>query len=204
MSNKHKKARKNPKEFKPRPPKSSRDPLTGLHADVGGEKIYSDRIYNQDTSPLHKRLLEHASIEVEYELGKNAIIITTGMYDYDGGGTLNTRKISYQRIAALGSFEYDDKGKFVEGEIREVGSWTFTKTTEGEFIGEYGEVDIGRAPFKSSLDSAFPNLLSNRQFDYLMDGEFQAGDSRNDFFQYESAQYFAGNWWDNPFAPNLI
>jgi len=87
MSSKHKKARKNPKEFKPRPPKSSRDPLTGLYVDVGGEKIYSDRIYNQDTSPLHKRLLEHDSIEVEYELGKNAIIITTGMYDYDGGGT---------------------------------------------------------------------------------------------------------------------
>ena len=205
MSNKDKKARKKSRGFKPSPSKSEKDSITGLFADAGGGNIYSDRVYNQDTYPLYGRLFGHDNLEVETELGKDTIIMTKGMYDYSGGGTLNARKTSFQRIALLGSFEYDRKGRFKKGEIREIGSWTFSKTTEGAFIGETGSVDIGQAllPNLMSVNSGLQST-QNRQFDYLLDGEFQEGDSRNDFLQYESAKYFAGNWWDNPFTPNLI
>ena len=127
------------------------------------------------------------------------------MYDYSGGGTLNLRKTSYQRIALLGNFEYDSNGNYKKGEIRELGSWTFTKTTEGEFIGEYGSVDVGQKSLSNlmSINSALQSM-QNRQFDYLLDGEFQEGNPRDDFWQYESSKYFSGNWWDNPFATNLI
>ncbi len=205
MSGKTKKARKKPRGFKPSPSKSNKDPITGLFADAGGGNIYSDRVYNQETYPLYERLLGHDNIEVETELGRDAIIITTGMYDYSGGGTLNLRKTSYQRIALLGNFEYDSNGNYKKGEIRELGSWTFTKTTEGEFIGEYGSVDVGQKslPNLMSINSALQSM-QNRQFDYLLDGKFQEGNPRDDFWQHESSKYFSGNWWDNPFATNLI
>ena len=207
MGKKKRKGKKNSKGFDSKPSKRNKDPITGLYADAGEGNISSDRVYNQDTYPLYERLFGHDNIEVETELGKDAIIITTGMYDYNGGGSLNQRKTSYQRIALLGNFAYDSKGKFEKGDIREFASWTFSKTTEGEFIGEYGSVDIGQKSLPNlmpvNLNSALQSM-QNRQFDYLLDGEFQEGHPRDDFWQYESSKYFSGNWWDNPFATNLI
>ena len=180
-----------------------------LFTTVSGIEVYSDNTYDKDSDFPGKSLLGENISEIEYELGENAIIITHGMYDYDGGGGLNTRKNSIGRLAIRGDFKYSKKGNFLGGEIDEIANWSYTRKTSGEYIGETISVDQSSGKGRSIIGNLFllnsiMHSMQDRKFNYLMDGKYHEGDPKKDFSKYITSQYFEDNWWENPFATDLI
>ena len=170
---------------------------------ANGTKIYPRKIYDQDSNLPAKNTLGE-KFKLEYELGEDALVVTTVLHDEED------RDISHQRVALLGDFEYDQNGQFQGGEVREVGSWNYGTTRDGEYRSEWGSVDYnygGPVSMSPNLLTWWSTVMSmqDRQCDYTAyhsDGVYN-GD-RSCMQTYPSSIFFEENWWENPFAPDLI
>ena len=170
---------------------------------ANGTKIYPRRIYDQDSNLPAKNTLGE-KFKLEYELGEDALVVTTVLYDDEDGD------ISHQRVALLGDFEYDQNGQFQGGEVREVGSWNYGTPRDGEYRSEWGSVDYnygGPVSMRPNLLTWWSTVMSmqDRQCDYTAyhsDGVYN-GD-RSCMQTYPSSIFFEDNWWEAPFSPNLI
>ena len=198
--------------------KRGRDEVTGLFAEVNGQRIISDVTYSEIDSPEGKSFFKgrknreftsDGSASFEFELGKDSIIMThrvIGELSVDG---LQQASRDYrQRIAWIGSFIYDKNGALSKASIREVAGWSFGESWNSTSTHEWSSIDKGATINSDSLLSVYTstNSFPNRVFDYIADyGDgLVMGGPKSDFYNFESSKYFEEGWWDNPFAPNLI
>ena len=181
-----------------------------FHGVVNGTKIYPRKIYDQDSNLPGKNMLGE-EFKLEYELGEDAIVGTVARTSQIRDG--NTE---YQRIALLGEFEYDQNGEFQGGEVREIGNRDYEINLDNEFQSEHEAVDYN----SSGPISISPNLLFVwTTIKSMQDRVCQYGKSKSDGVTigdgknydtmpcaagYPASIYFEDNWWENPFAPDVI
>ena len=204
------------------PSKTSKSNFFGLS---NGIKLQVDTVYDQIDSPQGKEFLgnlpgknrkfaPNPSHVFEVEGSESNIVFTKetiGEKTVDG--IPQSSEKYWQRIAFSGEFEYDKNGEYQGGTLDSVTSWTHGQTWDSEDTYEWINIDqhhtgipIGNTA--NALWLATMQMMDNeRIFDYLGDyGEngYTQGDSKESFYIHPSAKYFEDNWWENPFAPDLI
>lgn len=194
-----------------------RDEATGLYMDVDGTRFQGDITYNllnsAQASALRNRFGENyvaddgrfasgGSYKGEFEFSKDAII-NTNHYIYTKEGME-----SFQRITYLGSFEYSSSGALSKGLINEVSEWTYGRSlTDRQMELEWGSVDKTQMPIGKDIWDFQGNINNfSRVYDHnsLVQKDGGPSDPRERFNSYTSSKYHERNWWENPFATNLI
>ena len=190
MSKKTKRSNKGRKDSSVVSPsrKRGRDEVTGLYMDIGGEKVISDTVYGLSSDNGQGPIKEFA--QYEFEFGKNAITLT-----FTGGSD------NWKRYTLLGEFDYDKKGEILSAKTREFADWTHSPTSEWRLV-------FQRQQTTTSPYEIFTGFEGAAEFDYDKTLEenpvLATGVNPEDFFKYQSSNYYKHGWWDNPFATNLI
>lgn len=200
---------------------SSKDSVTGLYMDVDGTRFYSDTTYDllnsAEASALKKSLgansfnfnsifVEGGSAKMEFEFDKNVVIWTIRVVgELSNNGAPQSSNDYTARYAYLGSFDYQKQGKLVKGNIKEVAQWTRGTQWSDDSLIDRGSVDQGSATMGSRVWQLTPSN-SQRVFDYdsLLEEEGGSHMPREGFQSFAGSKYFTGDWWQDPFAPNLI
>ena len=168
--------------------KRGRDEVTGLYMDIGGEKVISDTVYGLSSDNGQGPIKEFE--QYEFEFGREAITLT-----FTGGAD------NWKRYTLLGEFNYDKKGKILSAKTREFADWTHSPTSEWRLV-------FQRQQTTTSPYEIFTGFEGAAEFDYDKtleeDPTLATGTNPDDFFKYQSSNYYNDSWWDNPFATNLI
>jgi len=197
--------------------KSGKDKITGLSLEFTdiGARIASDKVYDIN-SPIGKFLGNQLGREpiqgsIEFELNSDFIAITMQFrYDVpDGPGNLD----SLTRTVLQGSFSYN-KGQLAEAMITGVAqNWPDGVGLGGVlYTSSQGGEKVEKTSSWYSLERASNSVssLENRVASYL---DFARDGSNDDEVvglgeqakrDFGGGRFFYENWWDNPFASNLI
>lgn len=206
--------------------KSNKDSITGI-ALGKGLTLRSDTIYT-DKSPEVVALLgernstyaDGGGTQWEFEFSSSAIaytMVTQG--ELTRNGVAASKSDYSSRAVSIGKFKGDKKGFLKSGTISETSEWTHHTAFEGsetrgaspasENIITYQSTSIfSSQTVKGNPSSIFYGIVAGSPVYWHMSdiqpelaGDF---DIRSDFAEYQTSNYFAEGWWQDPFAPNLI
>ena len=205
---------------------SKKDSITGMR--IGnGLTVLSDKTYTHDSPEIEKLVGESdatyspdGGTEWEFEFSKKAIIIsskTTNQLTIRGQE--QTTPNWSRRTVGTGKFKAGKDGMLKKASIKESSDWTWspaTPPTTTDAGGPASDTIMGfrnKSKFTSEKIKIYPIsiviALTAAPASYEYDSRIQASlasqyNTFDEFKSLKSSKYFEDNWWENPFAPDLI
>ena len=192
-----------------------------------GLTIMSDKVYTHDSPEIVRLIGETDGTwspgggrEWEFEFSKKAVIIsskTTGQLTLQGLKTSNPDWS--QRIVGIGKFKAGKDGILKKGTIKESSDWTWSPATPPTTTNAGGPASNDIIGYKNKTKFTSQEIEANpasifyaftkppASYEYTSDIQPTLAHQYNtfdEFKSFKSSKYFEDNWWENPFAPDLI
>ena len=202
------------RKIKPRPSKGGIDAITGLKTNFGAygildsDKVYGQEIFDKAAGITTLESEKTGESQLEIELSNNRLVMTSIFIanDKSYGGNI------YQRLLLTGSFTFK-KGALTSAKVDGLASLNYNFNKSGDIsledtcIESFKEARRISDPHSTDQWNAVLNETGSTIVMYAQ-RSYPANSADTgrieDIYGYGGGRIFESNWWQDPFAPNLI